>query len=174
MLRTLVETNCSWLEQAIKLLESIDNRIYATSPVGLEPHRAGGHLRHILDFYECLLEGCGSGYVDYDARGRDVEVESDRIVAIGRLGKTIERLRELESMTADRRLWVKAEASDSREGILNNRLATSLSRELQVLSSHTVHHFALMAIALKGHGVALPAGFGVAPSTLKHQARQAA
>ena len=42
------------------------------------------------------------------------------------------------------------------------------------LSSHTIHHFALIAMALRAHGVAVEAGFGMAPSTLSYQARRAA
>ena len=51
---------------------------------------------------------------------------------------------------------------------------SSVLRELQFLISHTVHHFALIRMILLDQGVQTPAGFGVAPSTLKHEASRAA
>ena len=173
LLRSLLETNSAWLRQAAELLGSLDDRAYTTSPTGLEPHRAGGHLRHILEFYECFLEGCARGYVDYDSRRRDTSVETNRFTAIARLREVNERLTQLHTLEYDRRIWVRAEAITA-PGILGNILASSVGRELQVLSSHTVHHFALMAITLRAHGVSVPSSFGVAPSTLLHQAAASA
>jgi hypothetical protein len=45
---------------------------------------------------------------------------------------------------------------------------TSLERELQFLLSHTVHHFALVALLLRAQGFEVSADFGVAPSTLAY------
>jgi hypothetical protein len=47
-------------------------------------------------------------------------------------------------------------------------------RELQFLLSHTVHHYALMALILRLQGFNPAAEFGVAPSTLQHWERAAA
>ena len=49
-------------------------------------------------------------------------------------------------------------------------MESSISRELQVLSSHTVHHFALIAMTLRMHGVEIDSDFGMAPSTLRYLA----
>ena len=48
-------------------------------------------------------------------------------------------------------------------------LMSSVGRELLTLSTHTIHHFALIAITLRAHGVAVDPDFGVAPSTLRHR-----
>ena len=47
---------------------------------------------------------------------------------------------------------------------------SSVERELQVLLSHTVHHYALIAVALRLHGHPVDEEFGVAPSTLRYWA----
>jgi len=39
--------------------------------------------------------------------------------------------------------------------------------------AHAVHHYALIGVMAGIMGVELPAGFGVAPSTLKHQSKTA-
>lgn len=45
---------------------------------------------------------------------------------------------------------------------------SSLKRELQFLLSHTIHHYSLIALALRLQGFEPGAAFGVAPSTLKN------
>jgi hypothetical protein len=47
---------------------------------------------------------------------------------------------------------------------------STLGRELQVVASHTVHHFALIALLLERLSVPVAAGFGVAASTRRHEA----
>jgi hypothetical protein len=49
-------------------------------------------------------------------------------------------------------------------------MTSSVGRELQVLSSHTIHHFALIAVTLKALGVYIDSDFGMAPSTQRYLA----
>src|SRR5689334_10682343 len=77
----LIETNVRWLPQALRLLKRLDDAAYSTTPPGLAPHRAGAHLRHIVEFYQCFLEGLPSSHIDYDARRRDESIECDRASA---------------------------------------------------------------------------------------------
>ena len=39
----LIETNVRWLRQALRLVGSLDDTSYSTTPRGLAPHRAGAH-----------------------------------------------------------------------------------------------------------------------------------
>ena len=66
----LIDQNVTWLRQAILLLDRMDDRTYLESPPSLAPHRVGGHLRHILEFYECFLDGLETN--DAMLRGRPV------------------------------------------------------------------------------------------------------
>lgn len=173
-MRELLQTNRLWLHQAMELLKDVTDADYVGSPEGLEPHRAGGHLRHILEFYECFLDGMCRGYIDYDARRRDARVETNRALAMTRIHLILSQLAGLDRLDTNARVWVKAEAAAEAKGVLGNFLSSSVGRELQVLSSHTIHHFALLAITLRLLGVKVPQDFGVAPSTLRYQASQAA
>jgi uncharacterized damage-inducible protein DinB len=49
---------------------------------------------------------------------------------------------------------------------------STVARELQFLLSHTVHHYALVAIRLRLAGREPAAGFGVSPSTLRFRGNQ--
>ena len=162
----LVQTNVRWLAQAIALVHDLDDNTFRSSPADLPPHRVSGHLRHIIEFYECFLEGLCAGHIDYDARRRDSTVERSASAAVARLQRIIELL---ESLGADKPVLVRMEDADE-----NSLLQSSLNRELQVLSSHTIHHFALIAVTLRAFGIAVPEDFGVAPSTLRYHASKAA
>jgi len=165
----LIETNIRWLRQASTLLDGVSDAAYATPPPGLAPHCVGGHMRHILEFYGCYLEGAASGAIDYDARQRDPVLETSRLAAQDRIHATIERLQSQASFPGDSTLRVRPEDSMACDGPAPF-LVSSMGRELQVLSSHTIHHFALISVVLRAHGVPVDPDFGMAPSTLRYLA----
>jgi len=165
---TLVERNVTWLSQAADLLERIEHHEFTESPQDLAPHRVACHLRHILEFYECFLDGLEWSHVDYDARRRDASIERSRAAAIQRIESIIERLRTAPQLRGDSVIWVRMEDMDA-DGPGDPFTTSSVSRELQVLSSHTIHHFALIGMTLRAHGVVLDEDFGVAPSTLRYR-----
>lgn len=156
--------NVELLRQGAELLGGLDDRQYAEPATGMAGAGVGGHLRHCLDFYGCLLRGLEEGRVDYDARERDTRIETERDRALERIDEIAARL---ESLDADPTLplFVRMDEEDDSERTWG---LSSLRRELQFLLSHTVHHYALMAIILRGHGVETAPGFGFAPSTLRY------
>jgi DinB superfamily len=164
---SLIQTNIRWLRQALALLDRVPDYAYAASPKGFEPHRAGGHLRHILEFYQCFVEGAATLHIDYDARRRDRNIETSRAAAAATIRSLIGTLETSSDLRIDATVWVREEDGDQ-------FLESSLNRELQVLSSHTIHHFALLALTLRLHGVEMDPDFGMAPSTLRYQRTLAA
>ena len=159
----LLATNISWLQQALSLLGRMDEATFSSSPRGLAAYRVGGHLRHVLEFYECFLQGLTAGRVDYDSRRRDETIERSRHSAAAKICMILRRLEGLSSLPEDRRLEVRMEGTDV-------YLRSSVGRELQALSSHTIHHFALIAITLRLHGLEVDPNFGMSPSTLNYRA----
>jgi hypothetical protein len=49
-------------------------------------------------------------------------------------------------------------------------MGSTIARELQVVASHTTHHYALIAITARSLGVEPDEAFGVARSTLRYLA----
>ena len=171
----LVRANLRLLRQARDLIATLDEDLYAKPAPALALSGVGSHLRHCLDFYASFLAGLRRGRIDYDARERDPRIETDARHAARRLDELIPRMAELEGTGATRKLAVRSEACDLSETPRDDAwCASSLERELGFLSSHTVHHFALIAIILRSHGRDPGAGFGVAPSTLEHWKEAAA
>jgi hypothetical protein len=168
----LTALNVRWLRQALTLLDRLDDASYATAPSTLATHRAGAHMRHILEFYQCFLDGLVSSHIDYDARRRNGALERSREAAADAIRSIIHTLESSPELRGERIVWVRVEDAGA-HSIRECFMESSVSRELQMLSSHTIHHFALIAVALRLHGVELDAEFGVAPSTLRYLASRA-
>ena len=163
--KELVQINIRWLRQALMLIDQMDDETFSTSPPGLAPHRVGSHLRHVLEFYQCFLDGLATSRIDYDARKRDESIERRPRSATTSILSIISRLEEVSSFEGTWELAVRMENADD-----DVYLISSVGRELQALSSHTIHHFALIAITLRLHRFEVDPDFGMSPSTLRFQA----
>jgi hypothetical protein len=165
----LIEINIRWLRQALTLIAKLDDIAYSTAPGELIPHRAGAHFRHILEFYRCFLDGLESLRIDYDARRRDQAIEQNRAAASAAIRKIIRFFETSDSLRKESTIWVRMEDADASD-VDTSFMESSISRELQVLSSHTIHHFAIIAITLRFYGIEMEPEFGMAPSTLRYLA----
>jgi len=164
----MTSSNVHLLEQGAVLLEQIDDGLYLCAPGRISKSGVGGHLRHCLDFYDSFLRGVETekpGRIDYDHRERNELIEKDRLAAKAKIAATIIQLRNL-SVENQQPLLVKLEGGQAQDASAWS--SSSVNRELQFLFSHTVHHYALIALLLRVQGFEPAADFGVAPSTLKH------
>lgn len=157
--------NLRLLRQALELVRELDDGVFRAEIGGNSS--IGAHLRHVIDCYRCFLRGLSAGRIDYDGRQRDPRLEHERSVAEATLGELVAGFETLPR-DLDRRLEVKVDAVAWGTGALHWQVST-LGRELQFLVSHTVHHFALVAMLLRQQGHEPGADFGVAPSTLEHR-----
>lgn len=156
-------TDCiELLRQGIDLVQRIDTRVFAaTTPIS--PRGSiGAHFRHILDTYDCFLNGLEHNRIDYSLRRRDPLVEQNRTHAIEKMETLSAALSGLASLDPTARLLVSAEEQPSRWS------RSSVLREVEFLKSHTIHHYSLIAMLLRLHEIDPGAEFGVAPSTLRH------
>jgi hypothetical protein len=164
--------NIELLRQGITLLGEISDEVYSAAGQGHETsYRVGPHLRHCVDAYSCLLVGLEDRLVDYDGRGRDPRLESERSAGREALGRLVEGLGRLAGVDPETELRVRVDTPAGATGPEATSHST-LHRELQFLVGHTVHHFALIAMILRQNGVDPGREFGVAPSTLAHWERE--
>ena len=162
----LIGENTLLLEQLEALVATMPTDVYRRNNHEYFGSGVGKHVRHILDFYERFLDGC-DGSIDYDARKRDARVEQDPGEASRRAAAYSGALALLEEETREHRVRVRTCTHGFSDGSVT--VASSLERELAHLSSHTIHHFALIATILRIQGISPPEDFGVAPSTLRHE-----
>jgi hypothetical protein len=158
----LVDANQKLLEDAARVVSRLDDRTYTEPTLGGQ--RVGAQLRHIIEFYESFLDGLTGSSIDYDARKRDVSLEQSRSAALTRIESLVRRLGVLEWGDGDVPLRVVAEDAPAYS------MRSNVCRELQALRSHTIHHFAVIAMALNAWIIPVDPDFGVAPSTIAARA----
>jgi hypothetical protein len=164
-----LEQNAALLDQAVEVLSVMDDASYSKPNSLFDGQRIGAQIRHVLEFYECLFDGLSSGYVNYDARRRDPQVEANRAAAIARLEAARNRLLSDPMLRKDDILWTASEGSADASG-QGSFVLSSVARELQAVETHTVHHFAIIAMLLRHAGIPVPSNFGVSRATLMYWA----
>ena len=127
----------------------------------------GQHTRHIIEFYNCLLEQSHDAEVsciNYASRRRDYRIESEPDHALQYVDLISAQLRELDP-TAHCLL------NCAEHGEADLMVDSTIGREMIYNIEHTIHHLAIVKIALKSTlpSIALPEHFGVAPSTIQHR-----
>jgi hypothetical protein len=158
----LLAFNRQMLDQALAV---VDEHAAPDAPPFAGP--VGAHLRHVIEHYEALVDGLRIGVADYDGRPRDRQLEASATLARHRLVALRYRLGQCTPEMLD---WpVQVLGQGGAVGDFDFSVASSLGRELAFLASHAVHHFALLAVHLQQHGLAVPAHFGKAPGTVANE-----
>jgi hypothetical protein len=160
-----VEGNLIVLRQAVAVLQRMDDATYGAGGAAPGVSPVGVHFRHVFDHYRAFLMGLATDEIDYDARNRQVPLESDRQLAIAAALGFLGDLDRITPGMADRPMRITLR-SVAEEGGAPDWSHSSLKRELQFLVSHTVHHYALIKELLRRSGFDAGEEFGVAPSTL--------
>ena len=78
----LIAHNISNLKQIKELLVNVTDQSYIEPRSIISGVTVGQHIRHILEFYICVEHSRETGYVCYDERKRDTEIEQNRNYAI--------------------------------------------------------------------------------------------
>ena len=158
----IIPTTITLLEDALLFLSKVNPINYTTSIVPLFNSTLGKHTRHFIELYQCLLFQTKIGVVNYDARQRNLSIETDKNVAIQAIKDIQQKLLTLDKSTA---LLLESDLCP------NQKISSSLLRELVFNYDHCVHHLALIRVGLHfvQSDIDLPARFGMAVSTIKHQ-----
>ena len=163
----LVAENAHAINQLADLLLVLPESLYRQTFGAKKQHVIGKHVRHIIDHYMALLRAVNGGLagpLDYENRQREEALELDKHAACSRLLAIINSLGRLADWPQNTSLDMEHLSEDHRHGV-----DTSIDRELVFLASHTVHHMAIMAMLAEQGGIEVSDGFGVHPSTLRHQ-----
>ncbi len=152
------------LEDVKLYLQQLDDERYKQSLEVFSGSSVGMHTRHIIEFYQCLIDHGASRIINYDKRNRNRAIEEDTSHTIGVIHDLLEKLYHISE---DDKLLL--EVSYDLENGGYNLVDTNFKRELVYNLEHTIHHLALVKIGLKeiAPEILLPAHFGVAPSTIK-------
>ena len=149
------------LDQLGSLVNRLPTDMYAAPLACLQENSIGKHVRHIIEFYECLLEGLEHGEVNYDLRRRNLLIETDSDYTLLQIGSIQRKLPDIQ----DAEIIMKADLGTGTEAF-----KSSVFRELAFSLDHCIHHLALIRVGMQQHCPHIPMeeNLGVAFSTLRH------
>jgi hypothetical protein len=163
----LVESANHTLYQLKSFLKQVSQEEY-TNPLPIfSDSTIGMHVRHIIEFYQCVVKGYLNGEMDYDARERSLLQESNIEYACLSIDNL---LIDYTMMQEDKSIILLTE-----QNMNENKYAihTSISRELSYVIEHTIHHLAIIKMGCMTvyQHLQFDKDFGFAYSTIKYRQR---
>lgn len=125
----------------------------------------GQHSRHIVELLQCLVNGYAAGMVNYVDRSRDLALENDKTLALD----------SIHSLMKAANLGDKVLLLQPHGNMDNCTVGSTYTREIVYHTEHTLHHLALIKVALRAMDLDLTASsFGMAYSTLLYKSGKCA
>lgn len=157
----LIKSTLNTLQKAKSLLILLTNEQLRDESIPPYHSSVGSHLRHIFDFYDCILN-VNQNKVDLTARKRNNDVECDCNSAQCYLEEIMIKLNELEDFKNEELLVIDD------LGLGKIKVKYSLPALLAQANSHTIHHYAIINYILNGLNIELEDNsFGFNPTTPK-------
>lgn len=156
--------------QITRLLDDLPAEIYSAPIEIFEGASIGQHCRHIYEFYACLARSSMTGALDYSDRQRDPALEKDKNQIREAFQQVLPQLAKLDE---GRSIRVKGDLSVDPQASRPEMIST-MGREMTFVHDHAVHHLAIIRIGLRALAPDFQpeAQLGLAPATIKHQARK--
>jgi hypothetical protein len=150
------------------VLHQIKDEDYILPLATLKGSSIGMHVRHIVEFYKCVLFDSTNNTINYDERKRNLLLENNVKYTVDFITEIIDVLQNID--TNKRVLLVAVYGNE------NVTMESSLYRELTYNIEHTVHHLAIISIALPIHFgyIITTENFGYADSTIQYLKTQKA
>ena len=161
-----LSSNCADILQQLRTtVGQLNPEQYSLSLPVLSGSSVGMHVRHIAELLGCLVAGYEKGIVNYDDRERNLKLETDPVYAACYTLELENQISEQEDLP------MLLKANYSLTANTDHFIKTSYYRELAYNIEHTIHHMAILRIALHQHfpHIRLNGGFGIAPSTLRYK-----
>ena len=149
------------LNRGVKLLNSIDDNKYSDMTIAPYYSSIGGHIRHILDIFDCIFDGLDQGEVNLAARKRNELAEQKVAVGLDYFNQVIDKLNNLKGVDLNQIVPVQDDLGLG-EIVQNYTLGSALIQA----HSHAIHHFASLGYLINQLGIDLPDNdFGYNPTT---------
>jgi len=158
------------LRQGESLLNSLSDEDYTRKLAAVFSSTVGGHYRHCLDHFQSLLQGLDADEINYDHRERNPRIENDRKFALAETHRILRAFGSISPPFLDCPINVRSKVNYDLDAA--PLIGSTIGRELMYAVAHAIHHYALIAVICGMLDAPVPAGFGVAPSTLKYHAVQ--
>ncbi|WP_158848982.1 hypothetical protein [Algibacter sp. L1A34] len=158
----IIESSLKTLQKADLLLNKLSDDDLCNASVSPYYSSIGSHVRHILDFYDCIFNKNEDNIIDLTARCRNLDVETQCNSASNYLNITMEKLKSLD-FNADTKIVVIDDL-----GLGKAEIAYTFGALLSQANSHTIHHYAIISYILDRLEIQFEDGdFGYNPTTPK-------
>jgi uncharacterized damage-inducible protein DinB len=149
------------LSNAISLIDAIDHDVYTNCCVAPYYSSIGSHLRHALDFFDCIIDGLQTNNIDLTARKRDEVISTNPEAAKNHIYEIQQKLTSFADINTDYLLHVTDNLGDGKVTIMY-----TLESILAQANTHATHHYAIISYMLSTLQVNIEIpGFGYNPTT---------
>lgn len=158
----IIQSTLKTLQKSQYILDKLSNEQLSNTSVSPYYSSIGSHIRHILDFYDCILNKDLKNRIDLTARNRNKAVENCCKEAAEYLHTIIERLKDTDYNVYD----IVMVIDDLGMGKIE--MVYTLAAVLSQANSHAIHHYAIINYILNGLNISLEdSDFGYNPTTPK-------
>lgn len=153
------------LLRGVSLLQYISDEDYSNTTIAPYYSSIGGHIRHILDVFDCIFEGLSRNEINLINRKRNELAERHTSHGINYITATIKKLKNLNPEDFNKIVNV---TDDLGLGVVSANY--TLVGILIQAHSHAIHHFASVGYVITQLGIQLPdEDFGFNPTTPKQK-----
>jgi hypothetical protein len=161
-MNVIIQSTLKTLQKSQVLLDHLSNDQLCDASVPPYHSSIGTHIRHILDFYDCIFKIDSENTIDLTARSRNKAVEGDCESAQDYLNLIIGRL----SATAFEMNATVLVIDDL--GMGKTEIPYTYGALLAQANSHTIHHYAIINYIFDSLGIVITdSDFGYNPTTPK-------
>ncbi len=158
----IIQSTLKTLQKSQVLLHHISNEQLCDASVSPYYSSIGCHIRHILDFYDCIFNVDEHQKVDLTARSRNKAVECDCGSAQGYLDTIVQKLNSASFNVND----IVLVTDDL--GMGKTEIPYTYGALLAQANSHTIHHYAIINYIFDSLGIVINDDeFGYNPTTPK-------
>ena len=158
----IIQSNLKTLQKTSLLLSNLTNEELCNNSVSPYYSSLGCHIRHILDFYDCVLNIDSDNRVDLTARKRNNKVECECNTAAEYLDVIVKKLEKI-NLQAEEKITVIDDL-----GLGKTEIQYTLGALFAQANSHAIHHYAIINYILDSLGIVLQDDeFGYNPTTPK-------
>ena len=157
----------SSINQYLQLTGKLTDDIFCFATKGNSS--VGAHIRHAIDRMNCFIDGLGVGYINYDLRNRNPQIETDRMIATEYLREINNFFLEFNKDELDEEILVIETLGTTS---IPTKMNSTVKREIGDLIIHNTHHLAIIKVMLQSQSK-LPEifdkDFGKAASTVIYE-----
>ena len=158
----IIQSTLKTLDKMTHILSVLDSELLSNATIPPYKSSIGSHIRHILDFYDCILDRKLENEIDLTVRKRDALVESNCSAALQYYNQIVDKLKH-NDYNFDENIFVVDDLGTGKV-----KIKYTFGALFAQANSHTIHHYAIINYILDALKVSVDdADFGYNPTTPK-------